>query len=236
MRGRGALGLGVAIAVVWAGAASAGLPFKRLILENHFVRWISASSTTNLSIPTPTVITYAFATTNISFDGARNCRGVVPLDQLLKTSKLTAAAFLREARAAFGMWEAAANLRFVEVSDWQQAGIVIGAQREPVGIAFANVAPGSSESGTASITRASICLNPGQRWKIGFDGNLNSYDIRYVLAHEIGHTLGLDHPGSVGQLMSYKYDERFRQLQSGDVSGVVAIYGPSRKLSPLTMN
>ena len=28
--------------------------------------------------------------------------------------------------------------------------------------------------------------------KIGFDGNLNIYDVRYTLMHEIGHGIGLE--------------------------------------------
>jgi hypothetical protein len=68
-----------------------------------------------------------------------------------------------------------------------------------------------------------------RRWKVGFDGNLKAYDLRYTLAHEIGHAIGLDHPPGPGQIMNYRYEERFRDLQSGDVFGAVALYGaPTR--------
>jgi len=78
------------------------------------------------------------------------------------------------------------------------------------------------------IDRSLICFNPVKRWKVGFDGNLNVYDLRYTLAHEIGHAIGLDHPGPHGQIMSIHYQEGFRTLQAGDVSGAVRIYGPAR--------
>jgi hypothetical protein len=75
------------------------------------------------------------------------------------------------------------------------------------------------------ISRALICLNPLKRWKIGFDGDLGVYDLRYTLAHEIGHTIGLDHPDGGTQIMGYRYLEQFRELQPGDIAGAVRLYG-----------
>src|SRR5262249_33151728 len=75
------------------------------------------------------------------------------------------------------------------------------------------------------ISLARICLNPAKRWKIGFDGDLTVYDLRYTLAHEIGHAIGLDHPVSAGQIMGYRYEEHFRSLQPGDTHGATLLYG-----------
>lgn len=79
-----------------------------------------------------------------------------------------------------------------------------------------------------TIERAYICLNPGVRWKIGFDGNLEVYDLRYTLIHEIGHGIGLDHPGKSGAIMGYRYDERVRGFQPSDLAAVHLLYGPRR--------
>ena len=54
----------------------------------------------------------------------------------------------------------------------------------------------------------------------------DSYDLRFTIAHEIGHAIGLDHPGATGQMMAFKYDEHFRQLQSGDIDGVTTHLRP----------
>src|SRR5258706_2031957 len=157
---------------------------------------------------------------------------MVPLDSLLKRSEISPSVFLGEVRAAFEMWEQAANIRFVETSDTANASLLIGAQQSPEGRAFTNVAQRRDKP--TEIERSLICLNPEQRWKVGFDGNLEVYDLRYTLAHEIGHSIGLDHPSPTGEVMSFRYGETFRTLQPGDRRGVVALYGSKPADTPVS--
>lgn len=208
-----------------AGAASAKeaatfLGFRLLNLENQEVRW-----------QTPTfgksaVVTYAFATKSIETRGARNCAAMLPPEHAYGPSHISTRQFRAEVSAAFRMWEKAADIRFRETRDVSSAGIVIGSQAVPVGRAFTNVElkPGTDEKKV--IGRSLICLNPQQPWKVGFDGRLGVYDLRYTIAHEIGHAIGLDHPSAAGQLMSYRYDEKQTGLQQGDIKGAVLLYGP----------
>jgi hypothetical protein len=160
----------------------------------------------------------------------------------------------RELRAAFAAWEAAANIVFAQVSDPREANIVVGAQDFPVGRAFTNLsylssgrralpvekalgsqAPQVEPAEVQTIAAASgieqsyVCLNPGLRWKIGFDGDLDVYDLRHTFMHEIGHAIGLDHPGSSGAIMAYRYDERVRGLQPTDIAAVQRLYGPPKQ-------
>src|SRR3546814_456756 len=152
---------------------------------------------------------------------------MVPLDGLLEQSAVPQGVMEREAAAAFAMWQAAADIRFRRVEDQDAAQILIGAQATPRGIAFADVAYNPTASaGIRRISRSLICLNPQKPWKVGFGGDVTVYDLRYAIAHEAGHAIGLDHPSPSGQLMSFRYDELFRDLQPGDVAGVVALYGP----------
>jgi hypothetical protein len=169
-----------------------------------------------------------------------------------QSAAIPAEAAMRELRAAFAAWEAVANIAFAEVSDPHLANIVVGAQDLPVGRAFTNLsyrtgghgglpagkAPGGSvarvepakvQAGDAfsGIEQSYVCLNPALRWKIGFDGDLGVYDLRHTFMHEIGHAIGLDHPGSSGAIMAYRYDENVRELQPSDIAAVQRLYGPS---------
>lgn len=208
-----------------AGAASAEeaatfLGFRLLNLENQEVRW-----------QTPTfgksaVITYAFATRSIQTRGARNCAAMLPPEHAYEPSHISTKQFRAEVAAAFRMWETVADIKFRETRNLSSAGIVIGAQAVPVGRAFTNVELKPGRDDKKVIGRSLICLNPQQPWKIGFDGRLGVYDLRYTIAHEIGHAIGLDHPSAAGQLMSYRYDEKQTGLQQGDIKGAVLLYGP----------
>jgi hypothetical protein len=105
---------------------------------------------------------------------------------------------------------------------------LIGAQGVPVGRAFTNVAheAAAGPDGAGRIAGSVICMNPEQAWKVGFDGDLKVYDIGYTLMHEIGHAIGLDHPGVPGELMDFRYLETFASLQPGDRAGAASLYGP----------
>jgi hypothetical protein len=194
--------------------------FKVLKLEGYQVRW---------SLPgdgSPRVITYRLVTETLRFPNARNCRGLAPLDGLAAASGVSMEALREEARAAFGMWQTAANIVFQEAPAGAQADILIGAQTQPEGWAFADVFyDAGAREAVKPISQALVCLNPGKRWKVGFDGDLKTYDLRYTLAHEIGHAIGLDHPVGGSQVMHFRYEERFRALQPGDIHGAALLYG-----------
>jgi hypothetical protein len=216
------IGLALAGLVGVCGAqAGSYLGFRLLDFDGVFVRWGAETRE-------PVTITYAFVDRPANFDDARNCRAMVSLDGLLASSGIDRRALEREAAAAFEMWEQVADIRFEPAPAGARPSILIGAQRDPIAFAFADVAYAKGEGPLRPIERSLICFNPQKRWKIGFDGNLAVYDLRYTLAHEIGHAIGLDHPGPHGQIMSMHYQEEFRTLQAGDVSGAVRIYGPRR--------
>jgi hypothetical protein len=203
-----------------ASAARAADDYLLLQLDGHYVKWGKPL------LGTGATLRYGFVQRPVRFDNAINCESVTPIDPVLASAQVTPVLFKHEVAAAFAMWEAATNLSFVETDDVATADILIGTQGSPRGFAFTNVA--YDHDGTGSVRRIAkslICLNPQKRWKIGFDGDREAYDIRYTIAHEIGHAIGLDHPSPSGELMSFRYGEAFRVLQPGDIAGAVALYG-----------
>jgi hypothetical protein len=213
-----------------AAAGKAGI-FRIIELKGSKVKWGSPAMGTGTSV------TYAFATAPVAFSEARNCRAMAPMDGLLAKSGIDKSQYEAEAAKAFEAWSSVADIEFRQVSDPAAADILIGAQVNPVGRAFTNVSyTRAAASAVSPLEKSLICLNPEQPWKVGFDGDLNVYDLRYTLVHEIGHAIGLDHPGSDSEVMSYRYEERFATLQPGDIRGVVALYGSGDKLMVETMD
>jgi hypothetical protein len=224
----------IALAVGAAAALSLAAPatgqslktYRHIILDGHRVKWGTPEAGTGA------IVTYATIETALRFPGARNCGAMAPIGPLLASNHVDRRRYEAEVRVAFALWSAAADIRFEPARDAESADILIGAQAEPRGRAFTNIDyETAGPAGIRRLTRSLICLNPEEHWKIGFDGNLEVYDLRYALLHEIGHAIGLDHPAIANQLMDFRYLERFRSPQRGDVEGAIVLYGPSETVA-----
>lgn len=225
------LTLASAVIVTLAGHAAASEDYRPLSIGGSSVRWSQNPS------GEPTTLKFAIATRDVDRRGAVNCGHTRPPEGILARSRIDRAAFKAAVATAFARWERAARLRFVEVADQDAADILIGEQAEPTGRAFTNLALGGTAREPARpIVHATICLNPERRWKIGFDGDLTSYDLVHTLTHEIGHSIGLDHPGARGHVMSFRYDEAHTALTAGDVLGARTLYGAADAQSALDVD
>jgi hypothetical protein len=203
-------------------------PFLLLQLDGLYVKWGEPV------LGTGATVRYAFVTNDTQVAGARNCGAMTPLDAPLQKFGIRPDKLRTEVAAAFAMWERAADIRFIAVENANEADILIGGQFAPRGRAFANVTYRSEGGATRGIEKSLICINQTQPWKIGFGGDASAYDLRYTIAHEIGHAIGLNHPGPSGQLMGFKYAEGFRTLQQGDLDGAIALYGRRHSTAMVT--
>jgi hypothetical protein len=231
-----------------------------LRIDGRTVKWAPATFGPDTVI-TYTTLTRPFSLPdNKRTISADNCGTMGAFDEIVAASaNLTEARLREELRSAFASWEHAAGVKFVEVDDVRRASIVIGATIASNGPAFANLSlDGGFEkqpvanvlgigSGTmavrgdntarnepaATIEQAYVCLNQKQAWKIGFDGNLHAYDLRHTFMHEVGHAIGLDHPGSSGAIMGYRYDEQVHELQPSDIAAAQQLYGSARATNSL---
>jgi hypothetical protein len=241
---RGLMAAVLAAAVV----AVAGMPkpvaaaeFRLLKLDGVFVKWGAAQFGTGATV------TWALQQGERHQPDAINCQDTTSLDGLLGRAGVSSEVFHTQVVKAFAMWQSRSDLTFVEAAPGEKADIVIGAELTPRGIAWTNVdyqrppmdtpplmvsaasqtvpAAPQGEPAIATLTQAAICLNPEMSWHVGPGASLTTYDLRLVLAHEIGHAIGLDHPGREGQLMGFAYQNNLTDLMTGDVSGVVRLYG-----------
>ncbi|HRO13264.1 MAG TPA: matrixin family metalloprotease, partial [Amaricoccus sp.] len=213
---------GAAVAALLAlPAAAAG--YRLLEIDGLNVKWGEPLMRSGAEV------SYGFAAAEVSMPGAINCRALAPIARLAAAWERDPERLAEIAAEAFGIWSREADLRFRPAAPGEPPDILIGAQGEPDRIAFANVWHGTGRQGIAPLTRAAICFNPLVAWSDGEGPDpAGALDLPTVLAHEIGHAIGLDHPGATGALMGYSNQGDIDHLMPGDVAGAVALYGPAR--------
>jgi hypothetical protein len=229
-----------AMCVAGAATANADSDFRLLQIDGHHVTWGAPI------LGKGATITYGVVNAPSAISGSINCLRIAGIGRLLKHSHVTRKLFDRELAGALEMWQSSANLRFVPAKTVGDADIVFGAEADSGGIAFADVAfDRASVSVVSPLKRGIVCLNPDVQWSVTHDLKYNSatgragrdsYRLRYTLAHEIGHILGLDHPGPDGELMSFEYGQKLDGLGKGDVAGITTLYGRRSAIPVLALN
>lgn len=180
-------------------------------------------------------VTWSFVRERIENRNARNCQVMGPLSEVLSTSQLTLETVKREVERGFAFWSEIANIDFEYTDDEKKADIKIGEMLDPEGWAFANVFFDTAQKGDIrTITRSYVCLSPLRLWSVDDlqreeGAPFKSYCIRYTIAHEIGHAIGLDHPSGAGHLMSYRYEGCILVGSKKDIGGAQLLYGKREK-------
>ena len=139
-------------------------------------------------------------------------------------------------RNAFDYWSAQTDLVFLEVCSAAQADIVIlwAAGNHGDGNNFDGPAPTGAilahgyfpPPTAAGILAGDIHFDEDETWTTATRvSNSQPVDLQTVAAHEIGHSLGLNHTFVAGSLMLPSYTGSHRFLGSDEIAGIRSIYG-----------
>lgn len=148
-------------------------------------------------------------------------------------------------RDGFAIWAAATDLYFIEVCSAGAADIEIlwgaGAHghaqifdgASPTGLVLAHAAgPPGPGSGTEA---GDIHFDEDETWSLATQLTAaQPIDLVSVAAHEIGHSLGLDHTSVSGSLMLPVYTGSHRYLGSDDLAGITSLYGSFGAALPIS--
>ena len=161
--------------------------------------------------------------------GVQDPVSTVSLDGL---SGITLANWQAQITAAFAAWSSVANITFSQVADCNLAQSVCGTGHIRIGAhAFDGpsgvIAHGFFPPDNGGFAAGDIHLDSAELWKIGFGGP--GFNIFQVMAHEIGHAIGLNHvpDGQTNALMNRFYTEAFSGPQADDIAGARFLYGPA---------
>jgi len=134
-------------------------------------------------------------------------------------------------RAAFALWADETPLTFNEVADSAQADILIGWAEDEHGDGDPFDGPGdvlahASYPNPYQDRQVFLHFDDAERW---VNSETQNVDLLTVAAHEIGHTLGLDHSNDPNALMYPSYSEPHRFLGQDDIAGAQSLYGLAAK-------
>ncbi len=170
-------------------------------------------------------ITYSFAPDGTSIGGVSSA-----WFQTMSNLGISTTTWQQQFQKAAALWEAAANINLVQVSDdGSDFGCTGNQQGDP---RFGDIRIGgiAQSSGILAVAflpppingdslAGDIVMNTNQAWKV----NSNT-DIESVALHEIGHALGLDHSSIYNAVMYAYYTTVKQTLNSDDTQGMQAVY------------
>jgi hypothetical protein len=132
-----------------------------------------------------------------------------------------------DVRQGFDLWAQQTPLTFTEVSDPSQADIVVSWETGDHGDGDPFDGPGdvlahASYPNPYEHRQVILHFDEDETW---VDNPAQDVDLVTVAAHEIGHTLGLDHSGDSNSLMYPAYMGSHRFLDQDDIGGIQSLYG-----------
>jgi hypothetical protein len=172
---------------------------------------------------TGAAVTWSLMGPGVSCAGECTDGTFTPLDAFMP------AGYLAEITRAFDSWAAVADITFTQVADNGLPFNALGATGDIRigGHTFdgggGTLAHGYFPPPNGISAAGDIHFDIGDPWQIGFGGP--GFDFFTVMAHEIGHAIGLRHTAVPGSLMNPFYTEGYDGPQADDIEGAVFIYG-----------
>ncbi len=176
----------------------------------------------------PVRVTYSFVPDGTSMGGTPT--------NLFSTFNniMSQATWQADIEKAAALWEGAAHINLVQVSD---DGSAIGSGPDQQGASnFGDIRIGGYDQGNGGTLAYAFMPPPLNGGPVAGDIMFNTdsavnwnpstgYDLETVAIHEFGHALGLDHSALTTAVMYAYYNGTKQSLTSDDVSGIQAIYG-----------
>jgi len=146
-------------------------------------------------------------------------------------ARFPAATWEKQIEAAASLWENVTGANFAMVSDGGQTEGTSGDQQGDPRFGDIRIGMVPLSSSVLAVTflpppanggtdAGDILLNSNVNWQIG-----SNYDLMTVVAHELGHTLGLGESSVSNSVMYGTYNGIKQALATDDISGVQSIYG-----------
>ena len=190
------------------------------------VKWGSAV------LGSPAVIRFTIARERFDLEGGlpmAGCSTVGSMAPIMGAGRISEADFIGEIQAGLSRWSRIAGVRFVYVPSTAHADVVIGAlAKDDPRPAYANMRLRLNEDAYV-VEKGIVCLNPRYRFiREKSECGSSARNIAYVVSHEFGHIIGLDHPGSEGSLMAYRCSND-HVMTFDEEEGARLLYGPARE-------
>lgn len=161
-----------------------------------------------------------------------------------QTSDISGTEEYQAIKEGFEIWGTQTNLFFLEVCSEIDADIVIlwgtyshgdAAPFDGVGGVLAHTLGGPPPN-VFGNQAGDIHFDDSETWTLNIrNSNAQPIDLITVAAHEIGHSLGLNHTTVPGSLMLANYSGSHRYLGADDIAGIQNLYGYSNPESvPIT--
>lgn len=151
--------------------------------------------------------------------------------QSAQLSGIETEAFKAAIELAFSFWVAVCDIRPAYVESNQPFNLLIDYQSgQPGGVLADCQLPCNASSNTQLLMR----IDRSENWVVSSNPTPNKIDLIGVLAHELGHAIGLDHAEGAVDLMNPRYRAGLRKPGPLSIPQAQLRYGPPVPITPPT--